>query len=71
MTRRLFSELQVRVDGVNAMPRLHEAVDAAVRASTRRVRERRQFRDGVRATQVQSEFRARARADHQGGEILG
>ena len=32
---------------------------------------RRQCRDGVRATQVQGQFRARARADHQGGEILG
>ena len=30
-----FSELQVRVDGVDAMPRRHDAVDGAVRESTR------------------------------------
>ena len=37
MTQRLFlnvSELQVRVDGVNAMPRRRDAVEAAVREST-------------------------------------
>ena len=34
-----FSELQLRVDGVNATPRRRDAVDVAVRASTRLVRE--------------------------------
>ena len=41
LTQRLFpnvSELQVRVDGVNAMPRHRDAVDVAVRESTRLVR---------------------------------
>ena len=40
LIQRLFlivSELQVRVDGVNATPRHRDAVDAAVRASTRLV----------------------------------
>ena len=32
-----FSELQVRVDGVNAMPRRRDAVDVAVRESPRLV----------------------------------
>ena len=47
MTRRLFSELQVRVDGVNAMPHRRDAVDAAVRASTRLGSAQRPCRDGV------------------------
>ena len=34
------------------MPRPRDAVDEAVGASTRRASERRQFRDGVRATQA-------------------
>ena len=34
------------------MPRPRDAVEAAVRESTRVASERRQFRDGVRATQV-------------------
>ena len=37
-----FSELQVRVDGVNATPRRRDAVDVAVRESTS---EPRQFRE--------------------------
>ena len=48
MTQRLFlkfSELQVRVDGVNATSRHRDAVDAAVREYT-------WFRDGVRSTQI-------------------
>ena len=40
-----FSELQVRVDGVNATSRHRDAVDAAVREYT-------WFRDGVRSTQI-------------------
>ena len=51
LTQRLFlsfSELQVRVDGVNAMPRRRDAVDVAVRESTRLVSRRR------RSTQVGS-----------------
>ena len=51
MTQRLFlkfSELQVRVDGVNATSRHRDAVDEAVRESTRLVR---QFRE-CRSTQV-------------------
>ena len=50
LTQRLFlnvSELQLRVDGVNAMPRRLDAVDVAVREPTRLVSERRQFRDAV------------------------
>ena len=42
-----FSELQLRVDGVNAMPHRRDAVDKAVRESARRVREPRQFHDAV------------------------
>ena len=42
-----FSELQVRVDGVGATSRHRDAVDVAVRESTRRVREPRPCRDGV------------------------
>jgi hypothetical protein len=41
------SQLELRVDGVNAMPHCRDAVDVAVRESTRRVRELRQFRDAV------------------------
>ena len=51
LTQRLFlkfSELQVRVDGVNATSRHRDAVDEAVRESTRLVR---QFRE-CRSTQV-------------------
>ena len=50
LSQRLFlnvSELQLRVDGVDATSRHRDAVDVAVGASTRRVREPRQFRDGV------------------------
>ena len=57
LTQRLFphvSELQVRVDGVGATPRHCSAVDVAVRESMCLVSERRQFRDGVPATQVYS-----------------
>ena len=43
-----FSELQVRVDGVNATSRHRDAVDEAARESTRLVR---QFRE-CRSTQV-------------------
>jgi len=46
-----FSELQLRVDGVNATPRHRYAVDVAARASTRLVREPRQFRES-RSTQA-------------------
>ena len=42
-----FSELQGRVDGVNATFRHRDAVDVAVRESTRLVRELRQFCDVV------------------------
>ena len=42
-----FSELQLRADGVDAMPHRRDAVDVAVRESTRLVREPRQFRDAV------------------------
>ena len=42
-----FSELQVRVDGVGAMPHRLDAVDVASREPTRRARESRQCRDGV------------------------
>ena len=50
LTQRLFpkfSELQVRVDGANATFRHRDAVDEAARASARRMREPRQFRDAV------------------------
>ena len=50
LTQRPFpsiSQLELRVDGVDAMPHRRDAVDVAVRASTRRVREPRQFRDAV------------------------
>ena len=50
LTQRLypnFSELQVRVDGVDATSRHRDAMDAAARASTRLVREPRQFRDSL------------------------
>ena len=40
------------------MPRPRDAVDEAVGASTRRVRELWQFRDGVRATQAALRLRA-------------
>ena len=55
-----FSELQVRVDGVNATSRHRDAVDVAVRESTGLVSEPRQFRDDVRATQVSGLARERA-----------
>ena len=42
-----FSELQVRVDGVCAIPHRLDAVDVASREPTRRARESRQCRDGV------------------------
>ncbi len=42
---RKFSELEVRVDGVNATFRHRDAVFMIIRASTRRAREPRQFRD--------------------------
>ena len=42
-----FSELQVRVDGVGAMPHRLDAVDVASREPTRRARESRQFLDSV------------------------
>ena len=42
-----FSELQVRVDGVGAMPHRLDAVDVASREPTRRVSERRQSRETV------------------------
>ena len=41
------SQLELRGDGVNAMPHRRDAVDVAVRESTRLVREPRQFRDAV------------------------
>ena len=41
-----------RVDGVNAMPHRLDALDVAVRESTRLARERRQFHDCTCATQV-------------------
>ena len=50
LTQRLFlkfSELQVRVDGVSATRCHRDAVDVAVRESTRLTREPRQFRDAV------------------------
>ena len=56
LTQRLFlkfSELQLWEDGVSTISRRRDAVDVAVRESTRRVNVQRQFRDGVRATQVQ------------------
>ena len=46
LTQSLF-ELQVRLDGVKAMPRRLDAVDVAVRESTCLAREPRQFRDGL------------------------
>ena len=49
MTRRLF---QLRVDGVNVTFRHRDAVDEALRESTRRVRELWQFRDGINAGDV-------------------
>ena len=64
LTQRLFpnvSELQVRVDGVSMRPRRLDAVDAAVRESTRRAREPWQSRDGVRSTQEEVGPEARAR----------
>ena len=63
LTQRLFltfSELQVRLDGVNATSRHRDAVDVAVRESTGLVSEPRQFRDDVRATQVSGLARERA-----------
>ena len=42
-----FSELQLRADGVDAMPRRRDAVDVAVRESARRVGEPRSCRDAV------------------------
>ena len=42
-----FSELQVRVDGVCAIPHRLDAVDVASREPTRRARESRQYRNGV------------------------
>ena len=42
-----FSELQLWEDGVSTMSRHRDAVDGAVRASTRLAREPRQFRDGM------------------------
>ena len=54
MTQRLFpkfSELQVRVDGVGATSRHRDAVDVAVRESTPREGELRQFRE-CRSAQV-------------------
>ena len=50
LTQRLFpnvSELQVRVDGVDATPRHRGAIEAAARASTRLVRELWQFHDSL------------------------
>ena len=44
-----FSELQYHEDGVSVVSLHRDAVEVAVRASTRRPR---QFRDGVGATQV-------------------
>ena len=48
LTQRLFlrfSELQLGEDGVGVMPRRRDAVDVAVRESTRRARESRDDRD--------------------------
>ena len=42
-----FSELQLRVDGVNATPRRRDPLDVAVRESTRLARESRRCRDAV------------------------
>jgi hypothetical protein len=39
------SQLELRVDGVLVVSRHRDAVEASLRASTRRVRELRQFRD--------------------------
>ena len=50
LTQRLFpnfSELQGRVDGVFMRPCRLDAVDVAVRESTRRVHVQRQFRDAI------------------------
>ena len=47
------SQLELRVDGVNAMRCHRDALFMIVRASTRRVSARRRFRDNVRATQEQ------------------
>ena len=41
------SQLELRVDGVDAVPHRRDAVDVAVRASTRLVIVQRQFRDAV------------------------
>ena len=46
------SELQLRADGVNATSRHRDAVDVAVRESTRLVNVQRQFRE-CRSAQVQ------------------
>ena len=64
LTQRLFpnvSELQVCVAGVSMRPRRRDAVDVAVRESTRRARESRPCRDGVRSTQEEVGPEARAR----------
>ena len=50
LTQRHFlrvSQLQLRVDGVNATFRHRDAVEVVVRESTGRMRELRQFRDGL------------------------
>ena len=44
-----------RLDDVSATPRHRDAVDVAVRQSTRRVREPRPCRDGICTTQVKFE----------------
>ena len=65
LTQRLFlrfSELQVRVDGVEAVPRGRDALDVAVRESTRRARAPRQFRDCVipRRTSTRRKWKSRS-----------
>ena len=69
LTQRLFlcfSELQVRVDGVNSTRRHRDAVDVAVRAPTRRVSARRRCRDAV----VRRRSRKRASRSSSSARLL-
>ena len=65
-----FSDLQSCEDGVDATSRRRDAVDVAVRESARRVREPRQFRDGVVRRRPPSRFgQDGQRAALRGGEL--
>ena len=74
LTQRLFlhfSELQVRVDGVNATSRHRDAADAVVRESTRLLREPRRFRDTSIAQGTASKAFFRAACSVEEGGIRG